>query len=109
MATIVIISLSILVIISLYVIVISYNKIEKLESLLKDSYSENDELFDFIVEVNQRLFQDYESLKEVDKRGSFESDDEVGFVFNTIKNTVEDSYAFVNKYLNPSKDEQEED
>jgi hypothetical protein len=109
MATVVIISLSILVIISLYVIVISYNKIEKLESLLKDSYSENDELFDFIVEVNQRLFQDYESLKEVDKRGSFESDDEVGFVFNTIKNTVEDSYAFVNKYLNPSKDEQEED
>lgn len=109
MATIVIISLSILVIISLYVIVISYNKIEKLESLLKDSYSENDELFDFIVEINQRLYQDYESLKEVDKRGSFESDDEVGFVFTTIKNTIEDSYAFVNKYLNPSKDDQEEE
>lgn len=108
MATIAIIVLSILVIVGIYTIVISYNKIEKLESLLKDSYSENDELFDFIVEINQRLYEDYETLKEVDKRGSFESDDEVGFVFVTIKNTIEDSYAFVNKYINPKNEEEEE-
>jgi hypothetical protein len=28
-------------------------------------------------------------LKRVDRRGSFESDDEVGFVFKTIKETIE--------------------
>lgn len=109
MATVAIIVLSILVLVSIYIIVISYSKIEKLEKLLKESYSENDELFDFIVEINQRLYEDYETLKEVDKRGSFESDDEVGFVFVTIKNTIEDSYAFVNKFINPSKDEEEEE
>jgi len=29
-------------------------------------------------------------LKRIDRLGSFESDDEVGFVFKTIKNTIEE-------------------
>jgi hypothetical protein len=76
--------------------------------LLNQSFEESDRLLDFILEINRRLFEDYQSLKEVDDRGSFEADDEVGFVFEHIKKTVEDSYIFVNKYLKEESDAEKE-
>jgi hypothetical protein len=48
-------------------------------------------------------------LKEIDRRGSFESDDEVGFVFNTIKSIIEDSFKIVNDFLKIIESNAEED
>lgn len=57
----------------------------------------NDQLNGIINEIVEReqntketLEDLLQQLKEIDLRGSFESDDEVGFVFNQIKNLIEE-------------------
>jgi len=56
----------------------------------------NDQLTDIINEIVEReqntketLEDLLQQLKEIDLRGSFESDDEVGAVFTQIKNLIE--------------------
>lgn len=100
--------LSLILVILVYIIIISQLRLVKYRQLLNQSFEESDRLLDFILEINRRLFEDYQSLKEVDDRGSFEADDEVGFVFEHIKKTVEDSYIFVNKYLKEESDAEKE-
>lgn len=100
--------LSLILVILVYIIIISQLRLVKYRQLLNQSFEESDRLLDFISEINRRLFEDYQSLKEVDDRGSFEADDEVGFVFEHIKKTVEDSYIFVNKYLKEESDAEKE-
>ncbi len=101
--------LSIIILLGLYVIYISYLKINKLEEILAEVEDENSELVEFISNFNNRLFNDYEHLKEIDRRGSFESDDEVGFVFVTIKSIIEDSFKYVNEYLKSEKKDEEKE
>lgn len=100
--------LSLILVILVYIIYVSQVRLYKYRNLLEESYLESENLLDFISEINRRLHDDYKALKEVDKRGSFESDDEVGFVFTNIKKTVEDSYIFVNKYLKQESDAEKE-
>jgi biopolymer transport protein ExbB/TolQ len=57
---------------------------------------QNEQLTDAIREYDSRQFQTQQSLeemlqkmKEIDIRGSFESDDEVGAVFTELKETIE--------------------
>lgn len=57
--------------------------IESLEVQLKNVY-------DMLNDTNTRL-------KEIDNKGSFESDDEVGFTFTNIQKTIEDLNNFINK------------
>jgi hypothetical protein len=101
--------LSVIILLGAYVIYISYLKINKLEEILAEVEDENSDLVEFISNFNNRLFNDYEHLKEVDRRGSFESDDEVGFVFVTIKSIIEDSFKYVNEYLKSEKSNGEEE
>jgi hypothetical protein len=56
----------------------------------------NEELLDKLSESNNREFETLtilenmlSEMKEIDLRGSFESDDEVGIVFTELKNTIE--------------------
>lgn len=55
---------------------------------------ENDELRDFVVEIQRRAVENYRRITEVDKKGSFRSDDEVGFVFNFLRDIVVDTYTY---------------
>jgi len=55
---------------------------ERLEDALEEYQSKLAEVRDKIVETEIRL-------KEIDIRGSFEADDEVGFVFKSIKEVSE--------------------
>ena len=41
-------------------------------------------------ETKERLEQLFQQLKDTDLNGSFEADDEVGFVFQEIKNLIEE-------------------
>lgn len=57
---------------------------------------QNEQLTDTIREYDSRQFETQQSLeemlqkmKEIDIRGSFESDDEVGAVFTELKETIE--------------------
>lgn len=96
-------------IICFYVIYVNLNKIARLGDALDELENDNDELISFISNLNTRLHIDYSHLKEIDRKGSFESDDEVGFVFNTIKSIIEDSFKIVNDFLKTIESNAEEE
>lgn len=51
---------------------------------------------DFLVKMRQRLEVAIQRLRQVDLRGAFESDDEVGFVFKYIKNEMNELDEIIN-------------
>ena len=56
-------------------------------------------LENFLAEMQRRSAENYMKMKEVDARGSFASDDEVGFVFNYLFNQIIDIKTFLENYL----------
>ena len=51
-------------------------KVERLESWVED--------------YAQRVIRTQQTLKEIDNRGNFEADDEVGVIFDSIKETIDE-------------------
>ena len=51
----------------------------------------------------------YKRMKDVDRLGSFEADDETGFIFKEIKEATTDLNEFVNKYITNNEDERTEE
>ena len=51
-------------------------KVERLESWVED--------------YAQRIINTQQTLKEIDNRGNFEADDEVGVIFDSIKETIDE-------------------
>ena len=96
-------------IVCFYVIYVNLSKIARRGEALDELENDNDELISFISNLNTRLHIEYSHLKEIDRRGSFESDDEVGFVFNTMKSIIEDSFKIVNDFLKTVESNAEED
>jgi hypothetical protein len=74
----VILGLSIIVIVLGYVIYNLLRKLETAEDILY-SYLEYLDKISRIIEISDK------KLKEIDHKGSFQSDDEVGFIFKQIK------------------------
>ena len=64
----------------------TYNLLRKNERL-EDDLNESDK---FIVSIFDNLDKAYERLQTVDRLGSFEADDESGFIFDRIKTILED-------------------
>lgn len=60
---------------------------------------EAEKLEEFISEMQLRVAENYKRIVEVDKRGSFASDDEVGFVFSFLRETVTDIYTFLTQRI----------
>ena len=71
-------TLSIIVFIQLYIVINLFKKISKYEKYIKVY---NDVFLDLI----RRLKATDEQLKIIDSRGTFQSDDEVGFFFTELK------------------------
>jgi biopolymer transport protein ExbB/TolQ len=103
-----IIILSVLLLIALY---ICFNLYKKNTLLLNEVYSLNSIEQDSINLVTALLVtytKVLARLVRIDRRGSFESDDEVGFVFKTIKSSIEElkhELTELQKHLNQT-DEQ---
>ena len=57
-------------------------------NLLRQNEQLEDNLSDLVVDTNQTISSAVEQMKQVDIRGSFESDDEVGTVFTELKGIV---------------------
>lgn len=86
----VLIILSVLLIVAGFVI---YNLIKQVES-----YEESLSNMYYIFEEIRRLSTDTQiNLKELDIRGVFEADDEVGVTFKNIKAISDDLTEFINK------------
>lgn len=64
----------------------TYNLLRKNERL-EDDLNESDE---FVVSIFSNLEKAYERMKSVDRLGSFEADDESGFIFEKIKDILEE-------------------
>jgi len=80
--TITIITISVLLLISIY---INVNLLRKNEDI-SDAFVEQQTL----ISIFRRKVEDtYEDIKVIDSRGAFESDDEIGTVFESIKSAVE--------------------
>jgi hypothetical protein len=58
--------------------------------------------FNFKVYVRDTLRNTLNTMKEIDERGSFESDDEVGAIFNELKATIDETTKLL---LNETKEE----
>ena len=68
-----------------YVIFNLTRKVERLESWIED--------------YAQRVIDTQETLKQIDDKGNFEADDEVGIVFQSIKATVDEINEITEKEL----------
>lgn len=64
----------------------TYNLLRKNERL-EDDLNEVDE---FVLSIFSNLEKAYERLQSVDRLGSFEADDESGFIFDKIKGILEE-------------------
>jgi HAMP domain-containing protein len=74
-----------LTLIESYVIFNLTRKTERLESWVED--------------YAQRAIDTQETLKEIDDKGNFEADDEVGVIFTAIKETVDELNKITEKEL----------
>ena len=54
-------------------------------------------LEDWVEDYSQRIVDANTTLKELDSEGKFESDDEIGVIFDGIKNTIKDLSTINNK------------
>lgn len=64
----------------------TYNLLRKNERL-EDDLNDADE---FVLSIFSNLEKAYERLQSVDRLGSFEADDESGFIFDKIKDILEE-------------------
>tara|TARA_B100000073_G_C23477107_1_gene470003 strand:- start:166 stop:423 length:258 start_codon:yes stop_codon:yes gene_type:complete len=73
--------ISLLLIVSIYVNINLFRKTEKLEEA-------NDELSDWLDNYSESLKNILTEIRELDSKNLFESDDEVGSMFDAIKDTI---------------------
>ena len=79
----IIISLSVLVVVFLYTTFNLLRKNEKYEDLIEGYRM-------FILRFQQQVKESDKRIKEIDSKGTFKSDDEVGYFFNELKK-IQDS------------------
>lgn len=85
-----IISLVLVLLVCFYVIFNLLKKNEKLEDMVV--YSDS-----YIKKFYSLISQSDEKLKLLDDKGSFKSDDEIGFFFNNVK----EMQSILNEYISP--------
>ena len=69
----------------------NYNLYKKYETL-EETALQNEQ---FLIAIRNRVMNKISDLKQIDRRGSFEADDEVGHFFKDLKKIVNDIAAFV--------------
>lgn len=97
-----IIILSILLILSIIINIRQNSILNKIE-LLFDNQTQD--LNQFIIKISEVYIKALSKLERIDKKGAFASDDEVGFVFNILKNTIVDLAKFNETLLDSIKNE----
>lgn len=62
---------------------------EELKKYVSDLENSNESYQKFYEGLSTKIVEDYERIKQLDRLGSFQADDEVGFIFNSIKQYIE--------------------
>ena len=95
-----IVILSVLLILVSWVAYIQVRKVSKLTGYI--------ELFTRVTSIMAiKVGSAYKRMKEVDRLGSFESDDETGFIFQEIKEVTTDLNDFIKRYINDGSEQEE--
>jgi len=81
--------LSVLLVISLFVIFNLVRTVETLETYVGELETSNQSYDTFLSEIKTIIGNAYSYIRNIDRLGSFESDDETGAVFKEIKNIVD--------------------
>jgi len=85
-----IIVLSVLLLVSFYVNINLTKKYEDLETMAEDSVDTLLENEKFLTELRNRIRSQQSYLRQLDRIGSFEADDETGYFFKEMKDIVND-------------------
>jgi hypothetical protein len=80
-----IVILSIVLAISLFVNLNQLRKQEAVSEYIDELESSNTEYFTFFSSLKTRVGESNSKLKQLDRLGSFEADDETGFIFAEMK------------------------
>ena len=74
-------------------VLINFNQIRKQEALeeyIEELENSNTEYYQFFTTLKSRINESNSKLKQIDRLGSFEADDETGFVFTELRDIIED-------------------
>jgi hypothetical protein len=85
----IIISLSLLSTILLITVLRLMKRVEAMEDYVNEVEQSNDEYFKFFSGLKTRVTDSYSHLKNIDRLGSFESDDETGYIYKELKKIIE--------------------
>ena len=86
--------------VSIYINVNLLNKLENTDEALLDNEKYVEQLASWVKTFQTDISTAYNNMKQIDSRGSFEADDEVGTTFKTLKAIIEE----VNDITNPNTD-----
>jgi regulator of sigma D len=97
----VIIGLTILVGILGYLTYINFKRAEKAEEYC-EAYVR------FISALYFRFYETRDRMKDIDRLGAFQADDEVGVIFREMDESIDNLYDFITKYVNNTEAEKDE-
>jgi hypothetical protein len=89
----IVITLTILLILSVWGNINQLRKQEKLEEYVNEVESSNDEYFKFFNRLKTYAGNSFSRMRQIDRRGAFESDDEVGMIFAELKEMINELYG----------------
>ena len=85
-----IIILSVLLLTSIFVNINQLRKQERQEDYITDLEQSNTEYYTFFQKLKTQIGEGNSRLKQVDRLGSFEADDETGFAFKELRDIYDD-------------------
>ena len=97
--------LSLVILVQFYVIYNLYMKYDKLETEYDKTSIKLEEDQSFIESLRSRIMSQRSYLKQLDRRGAFESDDEVGYFFKELKKIIND----ISSYFDIPNEQSDED
>jgi hypothetical protein len=85
-----IIILSVVLTISILVNINQLRKQESQSEYIEELENSNTEYYTFFQALKTRLGESNSKLKQIDRVGSFQSDDETGFIFKELQNILDE-------------------
>lgn len=85
-----IIVLSVILTISIFVNINQLRKQESLSEYVEELETSNTEYYTFFQSLKTKIGQSNSKLKQIDRLGSFEADDETGFAFTELKDIYDE-------------------
>ena len=85
-----IIILSVILFVSLLINFNQMRKQEAFESYIEELENSNTDYYQFFTTLKSRMNESNSKLKQIDRLGSFEADDETGFIFTELRDIIDD-------------------